>query len=199
MGNNQLRSSIAVLALGLSSTVHAAFVGVFGAANANQWFDAAVGFSTIAFTGLPEGTQVTEQYASQGIHFHLPPWGTGNLVQASEVMYPQDGWGLLGAEVIKMTFDTPMSAFAAYFPGSAEFEFYSGATFLYSRLRTGDINNFAGFTSSQSFDRVMMRADEPVNFGVFADNVYFSPVPAPSVLALAAVAGVSRRARRGRA
>jgi hypothetical protein len=45
----------------------------------------------------------------------------------------------------------------------------------------------------------MMRADEPVNFGVFADNVYFSPVPAPSVLALAAVAGVSRRARRGRA
>ena len=196
MGNNQLRSSIAVLALGLSSTVHAAFVGVFGAANANQWFDAAVGFSTVAFTGLPEGTQVTEQYASQGIHFHLPPWGTGNLVQASEVMYPQDGWGLLGAEVIKMTFDTPMSAFAAYFPGSAEFEFYSGATFLYSRLRPGDINSFAGFTSSQSFDRVMMRADVPVNFGVFADNVYFSPVPAPSVLALAAVAGCMRGARR---
>jgi hypothetical protein len=45
---------------------------------------------------------------------------------------------------------------------------------------------------------VVLRANEPTNFGLAVDNVYFSTVPSPAALALAAVAGCVRRARRGR-
>jgi hypothetical protein len=89
-----------------------------------------------------------------------------------------------------------MHAFAAYFPGDARFEFYAGSTLLYAQTRVGDINSFAGFTSTESFDRVMLRANEPTNFGLFVDNVYFSTVPSPAALALAAVAGCVRGVRR---
>jgi hypothetical protein len=62
----------------------------------------------------------------------------------------------------------------------------------------GDINSFAGFTSTESFDRVLLRANEPANFGLFVDNIYFSAVPSPAALALAAVAGRMRGAGRRR-
>lgn len=193
------RCSIAMIALGISGAAQAGFVDTFGAANADQWFGAAGGFATVAFTGFPESTQITEQYAALGIHFGIPAGSSGNGVQSSASMYPQDGWGLRGSRAIEMTFDSPMHAFAAYFPGDVRFEFYAGATLLYARTRVGDINSFAGFTSTESFDRVVLRANEPTNFGLAVDNVYFSTVPSPATLALAAVAGCVRGARRGRA
>jgi hypothetical protein len=192
------RCSMAVIALGVSAAAQAGFVGTYGAANADQWFGAAAGFATVAFTGFPEGTQITEQYAALGIHFSIPAGSGGNAVQASAVMYPQDGWGLAGSRAIEMTFDSPMHAFAAYFPGDARFEFYAGSTLLYAQTRVGDINSFAGFTSTESFDRVLLRANEPTSFGLFVDNLYFSAVPSPAVLALAAVAGRMRGAGRRR-
>jgi|LauGreSBDMM110SN_4_FD.fasta_scaffold145205_1 hypothetical protein len=196
MQHHRIRCSIAVIALGISGAAHAGFVGTFGAANADQWFGAADGYATVAFTGFQESTQITEQYAALGIHLRIPAGSSGNAVQSSAAMYPQDGWGLVGSRAIEMTFDSPMHAFAAYFPGDARFEFYAGSTLLYAQTRVGDINSFAGFTSTESFDRVMLRANEPTNFGLFVDNVYFSTVPSPAALALAAVAGCVRGVRR---
>ena len=192
------RCSIPVIAVGIAGAAHGGFVGIHGAANAGQWFVAADGFATVAFTGFAESTQVTEQYASLGIHFRIPAGSGGNAVQSSVSMYPQDGWGLVVSRAVELEFDSPMRAFAAYFPGDARFEFYAGSALLHAQTRVGEINGFAGFTSTESFDRVILRANEPANFGLFVDNVYFSAVPSPAAPAVAAVAGLMRGARRGR-
>ena len=73
----------------------------------------------------------------------------------------------------------------------------SGATTLhFADFLTSGANNFAGFTSDVSFDRVVIAAYTPQNFGIFADNMYFSTVPAPASAALLALSAMATGRRR---
>ena len=146
--------------------------------------------------GFAAKTQITDQYASQGILLGFPS-SAGNITQRDAYMYAQDGWGIVGVGSIIASFTQPMYAFAMYYPGSARFTFYSGATTLhFADFLTSGANNFAGFTSDVSFDRVVIAAYTPQNFGIFADNMYFSTVPAPASAALLALSAIATGRRR---
>ncbi len=174
-----LRAPIAML-LATAATASADFTVVLGAQNADQWFAGVGPCRTADFTGFTESTQITDQYAALGVQFSFPG-SAGNGVQGNSFMYPQDGWGIVGVRQITMSFDGPMRAFAAYYPGDARFAFYSGSSLLHATtLTSSSANNFAGFTSDAGFDRVVLSANEPVNMGLFIDNVYFSAVPDPA-------------------
>lgn len=171
---------------------------------------AAGGYEALSFTGFAAQTQITDQYASQGILLGFPG-SAGNITQSDAYMYAQDGWGIVGVGSIIASFTRPMFAFAMYYPSSARFTFYSlattrgrqlggdnsGATTLhFADFLTSGANNFAGFTSDVSFDRVVIAAYTPENFGIFADNMYFSTVPAPASAALLALSAMATGRRR---
>ena len=185
-----------VLALSVCLPAAAGFTNIVGAQNASQWFAAAGGYEALSFTGFAAKTQITDQYASQGILLGFPS-SAGNITQSDAYMYAQDGWGIVGVGSIIASFTQPMYAFAMYYPGSARFTFYSGATTLHhADFLTSGANNFAGFTSDVSFDRVVIAAYTPENFGIFADNMYFSTVPAPASAALLALSAIATGRRR---
>jgi len=157
---------------------------------------AAGGYEALSFTGFAAKTQITDQYASQRVLLGFPG-SAGNITQSDAYMYAQDGWGIVGVGSIIASFTQPMYAFAMYYPGSARFTFYSGATTLHhADFLTSGANNFAGFTSDVSFDRVVIAAYTPENFGIFADNMYFSKVPAPASAALLALSAIATGRRR---
>lgn len=182
-----MRTSIlAGLSFALSASLPAAagFTEFLGAPGASSWFASAPGSEAVTFAGFAEGTLITNQYASQGVVLSFPG-GAGNATQNSQFMYPQDGWGIVGNGAITASFTAPMRAFAMYFPGDARFTFYSNTTVLhFAQFRSSGTNNFAGFTSDVAFDRVVISANAPTNFGIFVDNMYFSAVPAPASAAL---------------
>ncbi len=194
-----MRTSIVpplALALSVSLPAAAGFTNFVGAANASAWFAAAPGYESVTFTGFAEGTQITNQYASQGVVLGFPG-STGNFTQNNDFMYQQDGWGIVGNGSITASFAVPMHAFAMYYPGDARFRFYSGATQLhFAQFYNSGSNNFAGFTSDIPFDRVVISAYEPQNFGIFADNMYFSTVPSPTSVALLALSAMANTRRR---
>lgn len=88
---------------------------------------AAGGYEALSFTGFAAQTQITDQYASQGILLGFPG-SAGNITQSDAYMYAQDGWGIVGVGSIIASFTQPMYAFAMYYPSSARFTFYSLAT-----------------------------------------------------------------------
>jgi len=192
-----LRTPIAML-LATAATASADFTVVLGAQNADQWFAGVGSYRTADFTGFPESTQITDQYSALGVQFSFPG-SAGNGVQGNSFMYTQDGWGIVGVRQIILSFVGPVRAFAAYYPGDARFAFYSGPSLLHATtLTSSSANNFAGFTSDASFDRVVLSANEPTNMGLFVDNVYFSAVPGPATLAVVCIGALAGRRRRDR-
>jgi len=189
-------------AVGIITTypARAEFSVVSGSANANQWLQSVGTYTALTFTefpDLPGSTRITEQYAPLGVHFVDTD---GNWIARND-LYPQDGSGLAGWVSVDLRFDSPMRAFAAYYPGYSAFSFYSGSQLIFSKtnLYTGGYNIFAGFTSNVSFDRVLLYGEPPNHYGepdpVYYDNFYFSTVPAPSgaLLLIAATFGAARR------
>lgn len=98
---------------------------------------AAGGYEALSFTGFAAKTQITDQYASQGILLGFPS-SAGNITQSDAYMYAQDGWGIVGVGSIIASFTQPMYAFAMYYPSSARFRFYSLATTQGRHLRDDD-------------------------------------------------------------
>lgn len=186
-----------VFASSVSAVASASFTAFVGAQSAGAWFAAAPGHEGLTFTGFDEGTQITNQYALQGILLGFPGAG-GNATQSNPFMYAQDGWGIVGNGSISADFAAPMHAFAMYYPGDARFTFYSGTTQLhFAQFQNSGSNKFVGFTSDIAFDRVVISANAPSNFGIFADNMYFSAVPTPASAALLVLSAMftSRRRR----
>ncbi|MFO0829880.1 MAG: hypothetical protein U0572_17190 [Phycisphaerales bacterium] len=165
------------------------------------WSGQAGAFTTIGFNDLPNNTLVTDQYCGLGVTFTDPD---PNVIQAPNLfsIYPQDGAGLNGVCLIEMAFSQPLDAIAWHFPGIIFAELYSGDTLLYQSPLLGNsgLNWFAGLVSDTAFDRVRIHGEPPDQYGqchyVFLDNLYFSTVPAPPVLALLGLAGVLAHSRR---
>jgi hypothetical protein len=192
-------ASMSVACITCSS--HAGFVVYEG--DGSAWFEAVPIHSTITFSEFPHNTKIDDEYASLGVMF-TDTDGNWILGTGGPNSFIQDGMGLNGNALVELSFDGPMSAFAASFPGVAKFAFYSGQELLFTSSYFGlePVGNFAGFATDTWFDRIQITGFPPDPFGnpdkVFFDSFHFASVPSPAgvvVLALAAACGGRRRRR----
>ena len=125
----------------------------------DEWTAAAGEFTTVDFTGFPEGTSITDQYADLGVTF------TGGLehIALSENSFPNDGAGLQSSFAdIQAEFATPQFWIAVDFPGILQFELFSGGQLIYtSSVFFDSLGPFAGLVSTEPFDRVKIFDPSP--------------------------------------
>ena len=189
----RLRHTIGLIAAAMlawvgNGQVSGGFVEEF--TNKDEWISAVGQFTTIGFTGFPNGTFITDQYADLGILFT-----DGNVFIHMSGSHVNDGWGLGGNEAIHLSFLTPQAWIAVDFPGAVKFELFSGGDLIYasSNFGGGGVGLFAGLLSTDLFDAALIYdwGDDQV----FIDDLHFG-VPAPGALWLLAVAALSPRRRR---
>jgi hypothetical protein len=159
-----------------------------------EWEAAAGEFTTIDFTGFPNGTFLTNQFEDLGVLFT----DGADVIRYSPVAFPNDDWGLDGNEFIQLEFSQPMTSIAMDFPGAIVFRLFSEGTQIYESSMFGGVGTglFGGLVSTEAFDGVIVidPADDDVN----ADDLHFGPpIPAPGALALAGVVLFPARRRRG--
>jgi len=171
--------------------------------NQAEWKAANAGHTFIDFQGWQTGTNITDQYASQGVSFV----GGSEWVWNNPSMFPIDGSGLTGGFqgatplIITAQFDAPRTAVGVNFIGGMQFTLFLGdvmvgtsATFV--QFNTG---NFGGIISTLPFDKVKFK--NPSTGVSDIDNLFFgAAIPAPAPLALFALLGArggGRRRRRG--
>jgi hypothetical protein len=155
-------------------------------------WEAAVGaYTTIDFTGFPEGTLITDQYADLGVLFT-----DGNdFIDLNDTAFPNDGAGLLGNmfDDIELAFDQPTSWLGLEFPGGLWLRLYRDGELMYTSP-VFDGAYFTGLVSSEPFDAVDII--DVSGESVAIDDLHFGPpIPAQGALALLAVAGLTRRTR----
>ena len=160
-----------------------------------EWEAAAGSWSTADFTGFPMGTPIDEQYAYLGVHFVD---GYDFVLCCDCQLFPQDGAGLDGNELIDLIIDVPMYSMAADFPGFLGFDLYFGGEFFYksSEFGIGGYGNFGGLVSTQPFDRVVIW-EYGTHPNVVVDDLHFGPpIPAPSALCTLSAALLAARRHR---
>jgi MYXO-CTERM domain-containing protein len=160
----------------------------------DAWAAAAGPFTTIDFTGFPEGTPITDQYADLGVVF------TGGLEHIDlSSAFLNDGVGLVSAFAdIQAEFAAPQFWIAVDFPGELQFELYSGGQLIYTSSAFDDImGHFAGLVSTEPFDRANIF--DPTDDVVAIDDLHFGPpIPGSPAFALLGLAGLISRRRRDR-
>jgi hypothetical protein len=158
------------------------------------WVDAVGEFTTIDFTGFPEFTWITDQYAHLGAHFV----DGADQIQHYEEGYPEDGWGIDGNAEVRITFDEHIHAIAVDFPGTLTFQLYDDGVLIFTSDWFGGTNpgHFGGVISDDGFDEV--RITDPIGGNVNIDDIHFGPpIPAPgSIVGVAALALLARRRQR---
>lgn len=164
------------------------------------WIAATGPFTSVGFAEFATGTIIADQYSALGITF---PEGDDVASQAVPTLFPSDGAGLIAGPSITMDFAAPIASIAVEFPGLLKAAFYSEGRLLYSSgplnpPGAGSLAGFAGFFSTESFDRVVLTNWAGGTGNVYLDTVCFQPVPAPAVLSLmfAALATPHRTRRR---
>ena len=158
-----------------------------------EWADAVGVFTTIGFTGFPDGTWVFEQYAHLGVHFVD---GFDIIGCCCYEAYPIDGAGLDGNAEIHLIFDEPLTHIAADFPGNLKIELHRDGQLMYTSSEFGSSGDFAfgGLWSSHPFDEArIFDYDDQVNL----DDLHFGPpIPVPSVFVLLSVGFLTTQRRR---
>ncbi len=158
----------------------------------DQWIAAVGDFTTIGFTGFPDGTFITEQYADLGILFT----GGGENIFFNDG-FLNDGVGLDSGFFtdIVMEFDTPQLWIAVDFPGTVQFELFSAGELIYTSTAFGGggVGFFAGLVSTESFDMAVILDPSGGNSDI--DDLHFG-VPSPGGIALLALASLFFTRRR---
>ena len=172
---SQFAAPIVILVLSLDSDCAA---GITVYQNFDNWTATAGPFTTITFAEVPAFTIVTDQYLSLGVDFT-----DDDLNVTGPAGAYLDGSGVNGLAMIEGTFATPITAVAFHHPGVMKIRLFIGDTFLgQTGLLAGGpgLTSLSGVTSSVSFDRVQVvgGAGQPID-PVYADNMYFSTIPAP--------------------
>ncbi len=194
----RLRNTIGLIAAAMLPWAgNGAVCGGFIEFTDKQEWEAAVGaFTTIDFTGFPDGTFITDQYADLGVLFV----GGNENIFVNDFLFPNDGAGLDdgGFTPIAVSFDTPQAWIAVDFPGLIQFELFSAGELIYtsSEFGVGGVGNFAGLVSTELFDLAVM--SDPSGVDVVIDDLHFG-VPSPGAIALLALGGLffTRRRRSG--
>jgi hypothetical protein len=162
--------------------------------NKASWQSAAGAYTTIDFTGYPDGTIIADLYAPLGIHFTDgidQIWNNGNA-------FPNDAWGLNGAfDSTTVEFDVPIHSIAIDFPGIARIKLYSEGRLIYTSPEfAGIVGVFGGLISTEPFDKAVLY--DPFG-GFFVDTLYFGPpIPVPGALAILGLAGLMCSQKRRR-
>jgi hypothetical protein len=159
-----------------------------------EGWEAAVGeFTTIDFTGFPEFTWITDQYAHLGAHFV----DGADLIQESDLLYLEDGWGIDGNTEVRIEFDEPISYIGFDFPGIMYVFLYSNDEVIYTTpFGGGGPGHFGGLISDEPFDAVRFWDGPGGNVNI--DDIHFGPpIPAPGALMLLSL-GTLLAARRRR-
>jgi hypothetical protein len=170
----------------LSAPAHA---GVQEFTDKDEWIDAVGEFTTIDFTGFPEGTFITDQYADLGVLFT----DRNDTISVNDG-FLNDGSGLRGSDTITVAFDSPEAYIGVDFPGDIQIDLFAAGKLIYSAVFiAGGVGNFAGVLSTELFDSALL--SDPSVGGVHIDDLHFG-VPAPGALALLALGALSTRRRR---
>ena len=158
----------------------------------DEWIAAVGRFTTIGFTGFPNGTFITDQYAELGILFTD---GNDSISPFDPITYPNDGWGLDGNGNISVAFDSPQAWIGVDHPGFLSIELYSEGRLFYtsSIAGGGGVGFFLGLISSELFDAAVLI--DPFGLDAEIDDLHFG-VPAPGSVCLLALAGLWPRRRR---
>jgi len=159
-----------------------------------EWESAAGSFTTIGFTGYPDDTLISDQYAVLGVLF-TDGFDFINLDNDHDTFF--DGAGLYGAGGIDLAFSIPMYSIALDFPGTLLFDLYSNGDLIYtsSPFGGGGVGHFAGLVSAESFDEASIR--DWVGDTIDIDDLHFGPpIPGASGLGLLGVAFVGMLRRR---
>jgi hypothetical protein len=159
------------------------------------------GATSIDFTGLSDNAVMSTQYSGLGIVFTQ---GDDLAITSSSFVTDQKGVcgdGLVDTQdTIAVQFATPITGLGCDFPGALAIRLFVGVTEVGFSGQFGSSGTgfFGGITSTVPFDRAMFT--DPFDGQVFIDNLYFSPVPEPSIPAAAALimALATRRRRRTR-
>lgn len=159
-----------------------------------QWESTVNVFSTIDFTGFPNGTPIYGQYAPFGVTF------TGPSFIAATGAFLNDGWGLHGPSGVRFHFDSPQNWVAVDFPGAVRLNLFFNSELVYSSpfYQPGGLGNFVGLVSTMPFDEVFLDKGPPGPFDVVIDDLHWGGVPGPGALGLAAIAGASTSRRKRR-
>ncbi len=177
------------------ASVLPAHAGVTEFTDRAEWETAVGQFTTIDFTGFPQGTIITDQYQDLGVVF-----SDGDDSISFSNFFQNDGAGLTGGafDDIELAFGTPQLWIAVNYPGNIQLGLLREGVLIYSSTVFSDIlGNFAGLLSTEPFDVALI--SDPSDDAVVIDNLFFG-VPAPGGLMLFALAGIwPRRRRRSRA
>ena len=165
--------------------------GVIEFTDKDEWIAAVGRFTTIDFTGFPDGTFITDQYADLGVLFT----DGADVIRFAPNAFPNDEWGLDGNQQIDLLFDTPQAYIAVDFPGFLMIELFSGGELIYTSglLGIGGVGNFGGLISSELFDAAAIF--DPFDDNVAIDDLHFG-VPAPGAVWILALVGVYATRRR---
>jgi hypothetical protein len=155
--------------------------------NRPEW-EIAVGgrFTTIGFTGFPDATLITDQYADLGIVFTD---GNDRINFSSANVL--DNWGLAGnAGGITAVFDEPQLWVGVNHPGGMKIDLFSDGVLIYDGDNFGSgYGLFRGLLSTEPFDRVVF--SDLTDTDVFIDDLHFGPARCLGDLDGDAVAGIS--------
>jgi hypothetical protein len=170
--------------------VGASHGGVIEFGDRDEWIAAVGPFTTIDFTGYPDGMLLTDQYADVGVEFT----DLDDTFRFSSA-FVNDDWGVDGNGDIDVLFETPQLYLAVDFPGILFIELYSQGELIHTTngWGSGGVGFFFGFFSSEPFDAV--RIIDPIDNAVFIDDLHFG-IPAPSPLWPVAVAALCLGRRR---
>jgi len=148
-------------------------------------YNAAVGIHNIIdFTGLADGTIVTNQFAGLGATFT-----DGNDTVFSSTGFVADGKGIFDNGSATIEFSSFMNHFGVEFPGAVQIDLFNGAMLVSSNQFGSSGEGFFGglLENAAVFDRVVL--SDFVDLRGFYDNLHFGrvPVPEPGTLALLAL------------
>ena len=171
---NAIICSIALTLMLLSAPASA---DVIEFTDKDEWIDAVGEFTTIDFTGFPEGTWITDQYADLGILFT-----DGDDWIHHTCGYVNDCWGLAGGdgdEQITLAFDTPQLWIGVDYPGAMKIELFNEGRLIYtsSDFGGGGAGKFAGLLSTDLFDGALLY--DWIDGTVFIDDLHFGPPACP--------------------
>lgn len=121
------------------------------------------------FVGLPNGTVVTDQYASLGMTFT-----EGNDSVLLSTSFVVDGAGVNCSGNMTIAFSPPVNAVGFDFPGALKIEIYSGSSLVWSSSRFAGTGTgfFAGLISTTPFDRAVV--SDWIDHQAYVDNVCVS-------------------------
>ncbi len=160
-----------LVALALLSAQPVVHGGVLEFDDKDAWIAAVGEFTTIDFTGFPDGTFITNEYAGLGVLFT-----DGNDSIDATCAHVNDCFGLDGNPSMHLSFDSPQAYLAVDFPGDVQIDLFNEDQLIHSALFIGGgLGFFFGVVSTELFDTVVI--SRPFGTDALIDDLHFG-VPA---------------------